>query len=154
MLLIAAAVLVVALVALAATWQLTRPSANSRADVSVVCASETVANAGGAFVLLEGLDPVTRCAREWADGAVVVGETLAPPLVACARGPYEESVAVTVFPALPGNTCAELGYDAVSPAVRRAGAALLRRCRTRSPLSLSMTAASPSPTRATSRHAL
>ena len=43
-------------------------------------------------------------------------QTVAPPLVACARGAYEESVSVTVFPALPGSTCAELGYDAVPPA--------------------------------------
>ena len=56
-LLIAAAVLVVALVALAATWHLTRPGANSRADVLVVCASETVADAGGAVVPLDGLIP-------------------------------------------------------------------------------------------------
>jgi hypothetical protein len=114
-LLIAAAVLVVALIAIAATWELTRPSANSRTDVTVLCASEPVALGGGAVVTPDGLDPVTRCRQEWEAGAVRPGQTEAPELVACARGAYDESVQVTVFPALPGNTCRELDYDPVPP---------------------------------------
>jgi hypothetical protein len=113
LLLIAAAVLVVALIVVAAAWELTRPSANSRTDVTVLCASEPVALGGGAIVTPDGLDPVTRCRREWEAGSVKPGQTVAPALVACARGEYEESVQVTVFPALPGNTCAALAYDPV-----------------------------------------
>ena len=68
-LLIAAAVLVVALIALAATWQLTRPSANSRTGFTVACASDAT-SAANVLVVTSNGDPRELCAAEWAKGAV------------------------------------------------------------------------------------
>jgi hypothetical protein len=121
-LLIAAAVLVVALIALAATWQLTRPSANSRSDVSIECVSGPAPARVTALVPADGLDPVRRCEQEWAAGAVGPGQTVAPPLVPCAVAASESSVIVVVAPAPSGETCQALGYDDLSAADAAAAA--------------------------------
>ena len=84
-LLIAAAVLVVALIALAATWQLTRPSANSRAGFTVACASDAT-SAANVLVVTSNGDPRALCAAEWAKGAVAPDQTTPPSaLLPCAR---------------------------------------------------------------------
>jgi hypothetical protein len=115
LLLIAAAVLVVALVAIAAAWELTRPSANSRSDVSISCVSGPAPAMYTAVVPTDDVDPVRRCAQEWAAGAVVPGRTEAPPLAACATAGPGSTVSVVVVPVEAGQTCAAVGYDELAP---------------------------------------
>ena len=114
-LLIAAAVLVVALIALAATWQLTRPSANSRAGFTVACASDAT-SAANVLVVTSNGDPRALCEAEWAKGAVAPDQTTPPSaLLPCARLLGDQAY-VVVVPSTDAGTCSALGYADVPPA--------------------------------------
>lgn len=114
-LLIAAAVLVVALIAIAATWQLSRPSANSRAGFTVACASDAT-SAANVLVVTSNGDPRELCEAEWAKGGVAPDQTTPPSvLLPCARLLGDQAY-VVVVPSTDAATCSALGYADVPPA--------------------------------------